>query len=97
MVTRLHRREIERLPLTNAQVQQRMEDSSEAIARLAAQLAPWLTGGLAGSISAEEQPDGTWRVSWDREHAYGIYQELGTEHNRAQPFLRPAAKRFERR
>lgn len=96
MVTRIHHDQIRRIPLTNRQVQQRMEDSAEAIARLAAQLAPKDTGALARSISAEEQGDGSWRVSWDKEHFYGIFQELGTEHNRAQPFLRPAAKRFER-
>lgn len=96
MVTRIHHDQIRRIPQRNRQVQQRMEDSAEAIARLAAILAPKLTGALAASIQAEEQGDGSWRVSWDKAHFYGIFQELGTEHNRAQPFLRPAAKRFEK-
>jgi len=96
VVTRIHHQEIQRIPQRNRQVQERMRDSAEAIAQLAAQLAPKDTGALAASIHAEEQGDGTWHVSWDKEHFYGIFQELGTEHSRAQPFLRPAAKRFER-
>lgn len=97
MVTRIHHREIACIPLTNRQVKLRMRSSSEQIARLAASLAPKLTGALAASIQAEEQLDGTWRVSWGRNVPYGIFQELGTEHHSAQPFLRPAAKRFEKR
>jgi HK97 gp10 family phage protein len=98
VVTRIHHREINRLAKRggNRQVRDRTGRDSKAMARLAAQLAPKDTGALAASIHAEEQADGTWRVSWDTAHAYGKYQELGTERNSAQPFLRPAAKRFER-
>lgn len=77
------------------QAQERLRNESEKLAQLAAVLAPKDTGALAASIRAEEQDDGTWRVSWDQEHSYGIFQELGTETNRPQPFLRPAAKRLE--
>lgn len=38
----------------------------------------------------EEVPP-TYRVSWDPEHFYMKFNELGTEHQRARPFLRPAA------
>ena len=77
------------------EVQERLRQESEKLAALAAILAPKSTGALAASIHAEEQDDGTWRVSWDVDHGYGLYQELGTERQRPQPFLRPAAKRLE--
>ena len=77
------------------EMQQRLRRDAEELAQTAAMLAPKDTGALADSIQAEEQSDGTWRVSWDQEHSYGLYQELGTETNPPQPFLRPAAKRLE--
>lgn len=91
----LNQAEIRRLPY-NSQVQVRLRRESERLASIAALLAPKLTGAGAASIHAEEQPDGSWRVSWDTAHEYMGYQELGTEHHGAQPFLRPAAKRLER-
>ena len=96
MVTRIHHKEIERIPQRNRQVRARMQRDVRTIARLAAQLAPKDTGAGAASIHEEEQSDGSWRVSWDTEHGYMLFQELGTETNRPQPFLRPAVKRLER-
>lgn len=96
MVTVIHHDEIDRMARKNPQVQAREESDAKALVRLAQLLAPKLTGAGAASIHEEEQDDGTWRVSWDREHAYMKFQELGTENHRAQPFLHPAAKRLER-
>ena len=96
MVTRVHYGEIERVGRSNPKVRRRKQHDAQAMARVAAQLAPKLSGAGAASIHEEEQRDGTWRVGWDREHDYMRFQELGTEHVRAQPFLRPAAKRRER-
>lgn len=79
----------------NRETQQRLQRDAEELAQFAAQLAPRDTGALAASIHAEQQDDGTWRVSWDQQHSYGVYQELGTEHHPPHPFLRPAAKRLE--
>lgn len=93
---KLHMAEIRRVAKENREVQERLRHDAEQIARTAALLAPKLTGALAASIHAEEQSDGTWRVSWDVDHRYGLFQELGTETNPPQPFLRPAAKRFEK-
>ena len=95
MVTRVHYKEIARLA-RNRQVRQRMAKDARAIARMAERLAPKLSGAGAASIRAEEQDDGTWRISWDKEHDYMRYPELGTEEMSAQPFLRPAAKRLEK-
>lgn len=96
MVTRIYPREIKRVDRSNPQVRRRKQHDANAMARTAQGLAPELTGAGAASIHAKEQSDGTWRVSWDTAHGYMLYQELGTEHHGAQPFLRPAAKRFER-
>ena len=95
MVTRIYYGEIARVGRSNPQVRRRKQRDAQAIARVAEQLAPKDTGAGAASIHEEEQPDGTWRVSWDKEHAYMIFPELGTENQEAQPFLRPAAKRLE--
>jgi HK97 gp10 family phage protein len=35
------------------------------------------------------------RVSWDRQHFYMQYAELGSEHQEATPFLRPAAAPYQ--
>jgi len=96
VVTRIHYGEIKRVGRSNPQVRRRKQNDAREIVRWAQRLAPKLTGAGAASIHEEEQDDGTWRVGWDREHDYMRFPELGTEHMRAQPFLRPAAKRLER-
>ena len=96
MTTVIHYQEIARMATKNPQIHGRLEHDAHTMAVIARQLAPKLTGAGARSIHEEEQDDGTWRVCYDIEHGYMKFQELGTEHNRAQPFLRPAAKRLER-
>ena len=67
------------------------------VAEAAASLAPRDTGGGAKSIRAElvkGQGDPEVRVSWDRDHFYLGFAELGSEHQTARPFLRAAANRF---
>ena len=59
----LHLKEILAVETRNAQVNDRKRQAAEEIAAMAARLAPRLTGRLADSIQAEEQSDGTWRVS----------------------------------
>lgn len=59
------------------------ERSAQIVATLAARLAPKLTGKMAASVDA----DGG-QVSVDDP---GGYQEYGTRHHKAQPFLRPAS------
>lgn len=59
----------------------------------AASAAPRLTGAGAASIHAEAVLDGsewTARVSWDREHFYMRFHELGAKQLTARPFLVPA-------
>jgi HK97 gp10 family phage protein len=87
-----NRREIRRL-VRNPKVQDRLESDAGNIADLAADLAPKDTGAGAASIREEgPQDDGSYRVSWDDEHYYMRYQELGTEKMPAHPFLRPAGE-----
>ena len=67
------------------------------VAGVAAGLAPKLTGRGAASISAELASAGgepEARVSWTTDAYWMMFQEFGTQHHRAQPFLRPAANRF---
>lgn len=57
--------------------------------------APKLTGRGAASIHSETFTDdtGTYEgvgISWDAEHYYMLFAEVGTEHEAARPFLRPA-------
>ncbi len=72
-----------------------MLDLGVEVANDAAALAPKRTTLGAQSIRAEYAigPDGRRevRVSWDRDHFYMSFAEFGTEHQRATPFLRPAA------
>jgi HK97 gp10 family phage protein len=89
----VHKRGVEQLK-HHPKVQDKQEATSHAIARRAAVLAPKDTGEGAASIHAEQQSDGTWRVAWDVEHYYMFFPEFGTEHQFAQPFMRPAADEF---
>ena len=56
--------------------------------------APRKTGQGAESIRQEvgEDADGAFfRVSWDKDHFYMFFHEVGTSKMSARPFLRPAA------
>lgn len=73
------------------------------VRRVAAQLrdearrrAPRDTGAGAKSIRVKRYWDRTtrrvsYRVSWDKDHFYMLFHEVGTENLPARPFLRPAA------
>lgn len=50
--------------------------------------APVDTGALRASIQAHRVGPAHWRVTVGVD--YGIYQEYGTVHHAAQPFMRPA-------
>jgi HK97 gp10 family phage protein len=85
------------------EVERELLEDGWRVAQIAASLAPVANapGGGAGarSIRAElfRLPAGPEvRVSWDKRHFYMGFQEFGTEHHSAQPFLRPAAVRFRR-
>lgn len=72
-------------------------DAADAVAERMRQRAPKATGAGARSIHAEPDPDEPgFRVSWDRDHFYMAFAELGTERQAATPFARPAADEFTR-
>lgn len=79
-----------------AAVDEALHRVADEVAADAADAAPKDTGEGAASIHAEEVA-GEWRVTWDPEHDYMRYQEFGTEHMAARPFLRPAARRHSSR
>ncbi len=68
------------------------EAGAEPVRDMAGQLAPRRSGDLAGSMEKEvvlselERAD----VAVGPTAYEGLFQELGTEHHEAQPFLRPA-------
>lgn len=65
----------------------------DAVAADAAAAAPKRSGAMAASIHAEvdEDSEGAYvNISWDNDHFYGLFVELGTSRQSAQPFLRPA-------
>lgn len=67
-------------------------DVGNEVAASAARLAPKRTGAMAASIHAEVDEDRESLyadVSWDAEHFYGYFAEVGTEDESARPFLRP--------
>lgn len=69
--------------------------ATEPVVTDARRFAPKRTGAGAASIHAEYGKDGRgWRgdVSWDAQHFYMQFQELGTRRQRARPFLRPALR-----
>lgn len=65
----------------------------EQVAQQAADAAPKRSGEGAASIRAEVDADSEGavvRVSWDQDHFYMLFQEIGTRYQPARPFLRPA-------
>lgn len=70
-----------------------LEDVGEQVADRARELAPKVTGAGAASIQGQVGSDdeGAYAdVSWDQDHFYMGFAELGTEHQPPTPFLRPA-------
>src|SRR5690606_13750740 len=65
---------------------------AEPIREDAVRRAPRRTGFLAGHIITEPVKGRTDQVviGPTKDAFYGLFQELGTSHHRAQPFLRPA-------
>jgi len=60
--------------------------------------APKDTGASAESIHSEPDPEEPgFRVSWDKDHFWLSFHELGSAHQPARPFMRPVADEFNRR
>lgn len=67
-----------------------------AVADDARAAAPRDTGAMADSIDYEvdEDDDGAYvNVSFDADHFYGAFSELGTSAQSPRPFLRPAVEK----
>lgn len=67
-----------------------LRPAADAVAENARALAPKRTGKGAASIHAERTGPAEFKVSWDQEHFYMQFAELGTEKEAPRPFLRPA-------
>jgi HK97 gp10 family phage protein len=77
----------------DADMKRMLQRIGDDIARDAAAAAPKRSGAMAASIHAEvDEDDGTAvvRVSFDADHFYGLFAEVGTSRIPARPFLRPA-------
>jgi len=73
-----------------------LQQVGDVVADRARSAAPKATGAGAESIRAEvrDDTDGPGAdVSWDQDHFYLTFHELGTQHQPARPFLRPALDR----
>jgi HK97 gp10 family phage protein len=94
-----------RFELDHTAIDALLEDIGEDIADAARANAPHDSGAGAESIHAEvhrggddafpstytpESDEPMAYVGWDQDHFYMGFKELGTEHEPAQPFLRPA-------
>lgn len=78
---------IARMPGAVEQVLAKVALDIEAEAKV---LAPVDTGALRNSIQASRESQLSWRIGVGQ--SYGIYQELGTVHMPAHPFLTPAVE-----
>jgi HK97 gp10 family phage protein len=83
---------------SDPQVLAAVGEIADAVADRMRERAPKDTGAGAESIHAEPAPDAAdgFRVSWDEDHFYMGFAELGTEHQPATPFARPTADEFNR-
>lgn len=90
----VHDREVERLK-ADPGLRDVYEDLARPAVAAARSGAPHATGAGAGSIHTETVLDGDeWEglISWDREHFYLRFHELGSRYLPARPFLVPAVK-----
>lgn len=72
-------------------VERALDEAGKLIQEDASQRAPRKTGFLAGHIEREMDPKMlAIRVGPSKDAWYGKFPELGTKHQAAQPFLRPA-------
>lgn len=77
----------------NSGVKDGLDRVGSQVADRARAAAPRRTGAGAESISHEVGTDSTGafvHVSWDRDHFYMLFHEIGTSKTPARPFLRPA-------
>lgn len=85
---------IEKLP----QIDRAARRVADAIREDAYVSAPKDTGAGAASLAVEGTAESggvvVYRVSWAKEKFYMMFAELGTEHESARPFLRPAAEKY---
>lgn len=76
-----------------------VDEIAAQVAAAASDKAPRLTGDLAANIetdvSQDDVDDYVVSVGPAGEQFYGMFQEFGTPHHRAQPFLRPALDEVE--
>lgn len=78
---------------SDAEAEELSQEVGDQVAEQAAAFAPKASGAGAESIHAEVDVDDTSAyadVSWDPDHFYMGFHELGTEHEPPKPFLRPA-------
>jgi HK97 gp10 family phage protein len=86
---------IDRLGVDRAVLAAVDEEVATPLAKRMAEAAPKDTGAGAASIASVEDPDEPgFRVGWSPEHFYLGFHELGTAHQPARPFARPAADEF---
>ena len=77
--------------IVNKHLRAGFEGGGEIVRADAESRAPVLTGHLEGSMLLEWVPRRRYvRVGPARDAYYGEFQEFGTSHHAAQPFLRPA-------
>lgn len=84
--------------LTNAMSGELLSDATEAAAEefmdFLVATAPRASGQLADSVRTEKQSSGgftaAWRVGASKQGFHGMFQERGTIHMAAQPWIRPA-------
>jgi HK97 gp10 family phage protein len=79
--------------LHDSAIEALMQEAGDAVAANASSGAPKRTGAGAASIHAEVESDDQSAyadISWDPQHFYMFFAEVGTEHESARPFLRPA-------
>lgn len=94
MRTVLHpgwQRELERMPAIDAATKRAADAVVEDAQARAPRGAPPDPGAESIHHEKVEEYPPTYRASWDPEHFYMGFNELGTEHQPARPFLRPAA------
>jgi len=66
----------------------------KTVATTARRLVPVRTGALKGTIRVEEQGEVTVVSAGDDEVDYAAKVELGTEHQAAQPYMRPSVEQL---
>lgn len=90
MIDRLGRESIKRLPEALMAAAEPIVEEAQRIAPRDPKTEDHMADSITAEVRSRRGATVEVLIGPDKDHFYGKFQELGTKHHKAQPFLRPA-------